>query len=191
MRIWLVIGFVVAAARAFADVSVVASVDRNRIGFGESVTMTIEVQGAQNAEPPSIPPIDGLQTQYAGHKWNIVMGDSSSQSSSFTYQVTPGRVGGFTIPSVEVNVGGKNYRTEPIKLVVEKAATQSDLSQTLFGRVLFPVKQVYLGQAMPLQVLVYSRADVPLRGLVGFNYEADGLGFKFLPKVKSGTKIVT
>jgi len=39
-------------------------------------------------------------------------------------------------------------------------------------------------------VLVYSRTDVPLKGLAGFNYEADGLGFKFLRNLQSGTQII-
>ena len=43
MRLWPVIGLLLAATRAFADVSVVATVDRNHIGFGESVTMTVVI----------------------------------------------------------------------------------------------------------------------------------------------------
>ena len=190
MRLWLVIGFLLAATRAFADVSVVATVDRNRIGFGESVTMTIAVQGAQNAEQPSLPSIDGLQAQYTGSKWNVVMGSSSSQSISFSYQITPSRTGEFTIPAIDVNMGGKSYRTEPIKLVVETVATQNDVNQALFAQVHFRSKQVYLGQTIPLEILVYSRNDVPLRGFSGFNYEADGLGFKLLQNVKPGTQVI-
>ncbi len=191
MRIGLVIGFVLAAASAFADVSAVASVDRNHIAFGESAVLTISVKGAQDGAQPSIPKVDGLAFDGSSTQTSVsFVNGQVSQSMNFTYQVTPGRTGEFTIPAIEVIVVGKGYVTAPIKLAVERGATQGDLSQVLFARVLFPAKQVYLGQTMPLQVLVYSRADVPLRGLVGFNYEADGLGFKFLPKLKTGTQIV-
>ena len=50
MRLCLIIGFLLSATRVFADVSVVASVDRNRIGFGESVTLTVAVQGAHGGD---------------------------------------------------------------------------------------------------------------------------------------------
>jgi hypothetical protein len=81
-----------------------------------------------------------------------------------------------------VDVSGKSYATTPIKLVVDKSGAQNDLSQVLFARVDLPSKQLYIGQTAPVRVLVFARADVPLKGLGGFNYEADGLGFKFLPE---------
>ncbi|HXI84416.1 MAG TPA: BatD family protein [Verrucomicrobiae bacterium] len=190
MRSYLIIGFLLAATRVFADVSVVASVDRNRIGFGESVTLTVAVQGAHNGEP-SIPRVDGLTFNgpSTSTSFSFVNGQTS-QSISYTYQVTPGRTGEFTIPAIGVDVGGKNYLTTPINLIVEKSGNQGDLGQTLFGRVKLSSQQVYIGQTAPLDVFILSRTDVPLRGLSGFNYEADGLGYKFLPNLKSGSQII-
>ena len=191
MRFWLAIGLLLATTRAFADVSVVASVDRNHVSFGESAMLTITVQGVQGGAQPAIPKVDGLT--FAGPSTqtsvSIVNGDAS-QSLNLIYQVTPSRMGEFTIPGIEVNVGGKGYFTAPIKLVVERGATQNDLSQTLFAQVRFPSKQVYLGQTMPLQVLVFSRNDVPLRGFGAFSHEAEGLGFKFLPNLKPSSQVI-
>ena len=190
MRLWLVIGLLLAATRAFADVSVVATVDRNHLGFGESAVLTIAVQGSQSGTP-SIPSVDGLSFSGPSTSSSMSLNNGQfSQSVSYVYQVTPSRTGEFTIPAIEVNVGGKSYRTEPIKLVVEMVATHNDVNQTLFAQVRVPSKQVYLGQTMPLEILVYSRNDVPLRGFSGFNYEADGLGFKLLQSVKSTAPVV-
>ncbi len=191
MRLCLVIWFLLAATRVFADISVVASVDRNRIGFGESVTLTVAVQGAHNGEP-SIPNVDGLSFNgpSTSTSFSFVNGQTS-QSISYTYQVTPGRTGEFTIPAIGVDVGGKNYLTTPIKLVVEKGSAQGDLGSALFGRVKLTSQEVYIGQTVPLDVFILSRADVPLRGLNGFNYEADGLNYKFIPNLKSaGRQII-
>ena len=190
MRLWPVIGLLLAATRAFADVSVVATVDRNRIGFGESAVLTITVQGSQGGTP-SIPRVEGLSFNCPSTQTSMSINNMQmTQSSSFTYQVTPSRTGEFTIPAIEVIVGGKSYLTVPIKLVVETGAAQNDSSQTLFARVRLPSKQVYVGQTMPLQVLVFSRSDVPLKGLNGFSCEPDGLGFKFLPNLKSGSQVI-
>jgi hypothetical protein len=47
-----------------------------------------------------------------------------------------------------------------------------------------------LGQTEPVQVVLFSRADVPLRGVGGFSYDADGLEFKFLQNLKTGTLVI-
>jgi len=153
--------------------------------------LTVSVQGSQGASPPSIPGVNGLS--FSGPSTQSSMSINNlqvSQSLSFTYQVTPSRTGEFTIPAIEVIVGGKSYLTAPIKLVVETGAGQNDSNQGLFARVQNPPKQVYLGQTVRLEIRVYSRSDVPLKGLNGFNYEAEGLGFKFLPNLKSGSQVI-
>jgi hypothetical protein len=190
MRFCLIIGFLLAATRVFADVSVVASVDRNRISFGESVTLTVAVQGAHNGEP-SIPKVDGLTFNgpSTSTSFSFVNGQTS-QSISYTYQVTPGRTGEFIIPAIGVNIGNNTYSTTPIKLVVEKGGSQGDLGQTPFGRVVLPSQQVYIGQTVPLDVYIIWRPEVPLRGSGGFNYQAEGLGYKFLPNLKSGSQVI-
>jgi hypothetical protein len=190
MRLWPVIGLLLVATRAFADVSVVATVDRNHIGFGDSAVLTVTVQGSQGGTP-SIPSVEGLSFSGPSTQSSMSINNMQlSQSVSFSYQVTPSRTGEFTIPAIEVIVGGKSYLTTPIKLVVETGATQSEQSQTLFARIYIPLRQVYVGQTVPLQVLVFWRGDVPLKGLNGFNYEAEGLGFKFLPNLKSGSQVI-
>jgi hypothetical protein len=164
MRLWLGIGLLFAASSAFADVSVVASVDRNHIAFGESVTLTISVQGTQDAAP-SIPHADGLTFNGPSTQTRIsIVNGQTSQSADFIYQVTPTRMGEFTVPSIGVTVSGKGYSTEPIQLHVEKGAIQADSSQSLFGKIDSP-KQLYPGQVAPIDVYVAARQDLPLRQL--------------------------
>ncbi len=191
MRLCLIIGFLVAATRVYADVSVEASVDRNRISFGESVTFTIAVQGAPSAATPAIPTVDGLSFSGVSELKSFSLNNlQTSQSISYTYQVTPGRTGEFIIPAIGVDVGGKSYLTTPIKLVVEKAGAPGDTGQALFGRINLSSQQIYIGQTAPLDVYILWRPEVPFRGLSGFNYEADGLGYKFIPKLKPGTQLI-
>jgi len=192
MRLWLVVGLLLVATRAFADVSVVASVDRNHVAFGESVTLTVAVQGTQGGSSPSIPHVDGLTLDGPSTQTSFsIVNGSMSSSVNYTYQVTPGRTGEFTIPEIGVDVDGKSYSTAPIKLVVDKAGAQNDMSQALFAQIRLGSQQVYIGQTVPVQVVLFARADLPLRrGLSGFNYEADGLGFKFLQNLKTGAQVI-
>ncbi len=191
MRFWLVLGLLLSATSALADVSVVAAVDRNHIAFGESVTLTISVQGSQSGAQPSIPRVDGLSFDGPSTQSSFSFGNGqASQSISFVYQVTPARTGEFIIPALQVNVAGRNYSSAPIRLIVEKGTVQNSSNQTLFAQIRLPSQQLYLGQTEPAQVILYSRADVPLKGVGGFNYEADGLGYKFLPNLKSGSQVI-
>ena len=164
MRIAFFMMLCLAATRVMADVLVVASVDQNRVTFGESVALTIAVQGAQNVPQPAIPPVDGLTFSGPSMQTSVsIVNGAMSQSANLVYQVTPNRPGEFSIPAIEVTIAGKTYRTEPIKLTVVKGETQSDLQEALFARVRLDSQKIYLGQTAPLDVILFSRANVPLK----------------------------
>ena len=191
MRFSLIITMLVTAARAFADVSVSASVDQARVAFGESITFTISINGAQNAPQPALPKVDGLT--FAGPSVNTSMSwvnGQTSQSVTLTYQVASTRIGEFTIPAIEVTVAGKNYRTDPIRLTVDKSGRQSGMQDALFAKVRLNSQQIFLGQTAPLDVILFARANVPVRGLGGFSAEADGLSYKYNGNVKSGSQVI-
>jgi hypothetical protein len=191
MKPWPVILGIFLATRASADILVSASVDQAHVGFGESITFTITVNGTQSGAQPAIPKIDGLTFAGPSMSQNFSMvNGQTSQSLSLAYQITPTRTGEFIIPAIEVNVGGQTYWTQPIKVTVDKPGAQTELSQRLFAKVNLPSQQIYLGQTVPLEVLIYSRADDLLKGLATLNCDADGLGFKFLNNTKSGTQVI-
>lgn len=188
-KLWLLIAMLGLAAPALADVSVTASVDQSRVSFGESVAFVLTVNGTHSRPQPAIPKIDGLA--FAGPSVNTsvsIVNGRMSQSVSLAYQVTPTRPGEFTIPAISVAVDGKAYETQPIKLTVAQGEGQPDAQQSLFGRIRLDAPQIYLGQTAPLDVVLFARANVPLKGMGGYSYEADGLGYKFLQNLKSGTK---
>jgi hypothetical protein len=192
MRVWLTIAFLLAAVPAFAGVSVTASVDRNRVPLGETIVFKISVQGATSVSQPSIPKLDGLQIAYAGRSSQTFMqlGGPTTQTIDFNYQLTPTHTGEINIPAISVEVAGTTYQTEPILLRVEKGAVPAELDKQVFVRAQMPSHQVYVGQTMPLDIRVYARNDVPLAGFGGFNYEADGLGYRYLKNLKSGTQTI-
>jgi hypothetical protein len=184
------VGWWLTANLAAAQVSVSASVDQARVGLGESIALTIRVQGSQQTPQPAIPKIEGLDI--AGPSVNTsvsIVNGAMSQSVSLVYQVTPTRVGEFIIPALEVALGGKVYRTEPIPLTVEKTA-RADLADVLFIRLQLNSQTIYVGETAPLNVLVFARANLPVRGLSSFNADAEGLDYKYLGNVRTGTQTI-
>jgi hypothetical protein len=191
MRLGWIIAFLWLAAHSYADVSVSATVDRAHIGFGESVTLTIAVQGAQNSAQPDIPAVDGLSFNGPSANTSIsIVNGQMSQSVSYSYQVVPAHMGQFTIPAVLVNVGGKGYLTRPIHLTVDKAGAQTELQDSLYAKVQIPSQRIYLGQSVPVNVVLYARQNLPLRGVGGYSAEAEGLGYNYLPSLKTANQEV-
>ncbi|MCG3147638.1 MAG: hypothetical protein PCFJNLEI_01078 [Verrucomicrobiae bacterium] len=191
MRFFWVIALVLLTPQVFAEVSVSATVDQARVSFGESISLTISINGTQSGGQPAIPKIEGLN--FAGPAVNTsvsIVNGAMSQSVSLVYQVTPTRTGEFMIPALDVNVAGKIFKTNPIRLTVDKPGAQTDMSQSLFAKVRLNSQQVYLGQTAPLDVIVFARANLPVRGLSSFNSEAEGLGYKYSGNVKQGTQSI-
>jgi hypothetical protein len=191
VRFWLLNASLLFAAPAMADVSVTAAVDQSRVAFGESVTVTITVNGTHSGPQPAIPRVEGLT--FAGPSVNTsvsIVNATMSQSVSLVYQITPTRAGEFTIPAIPITVAGKVYQTDPIKLTVVQGAVQPDTQQLLFLKVQVTRQQVYLGETAPLNILLFTRVDQEVKGLGGFTFEADGLGYKFLQNPKSGRQVI-
>ena len=99
-----------------------AWVDRTQIGEGETVQLTLEVQGQVRGRPDTTPlgqdfEILGIST---GSRVNIVNGRTDTRTS-WVLTLTPRRSGTLTIPSLQVG----NHRSEPLVLEVSDALAPS------------------------------------------------------------------
>jgi hypothetical protein len=116
------------AARA-GDIEFSAAVDRTTLGLGETLELTLTVQGEDmlSAPSPTLPPLAD---------WGV-LGSSSSQSTNislingqlkkqvtlnFLYELTARHLGKSTIPACQLTYQGKAYASQPIEITVVKAA---------------------------------------------------------------------
>ena len=112
------------AARA-QEVSVTASVDRQRVSVDESLTLTVAVSGAnvQGMSKPTLPSLDGFDVMGTSSSSNISwINGRVSMTQEYRYTLMPRSVGTFTIDPVEVHIGGKMGRTKPVRVEVVQAA---------------------------------------------------------------------
>ncbi len=114
---------------AWSQVSVQAVVDRNEMGMGDTLTLSVSVQSNDSidAQEPRVPNLAGFELV---NSWNssstsskLVQGPRGMQFESvrrqdFNYMLTPKRDGQLTIPGFEVVVDGKTYTTKPISIRV-------------------------------------------------------------------------
>lgn len=105
------------------DISMNATVDRNRIDLDDVITYTIRMEGMRDFPEVNPPQSDGfviISGPSQSSSFQIINGQVSS-SKTVQWRMVPIRAGRLTIPAVEINVGRKTYRTEPIEVTVNEA----------------------------------------------------------------------
>lgn len=123
------------APRAAAEVSVFAALNAERVSVGDSTTLSIVVDGASSASPPTAVSIDGCETQYLGgsnqssQSISIINGVRREQKNErfvMQYRLTPLRAGAINIPALTVDVGGAKYDTAPLTLTATEPREDAD-----------------------------------------------------------------
>ncbi len=110
------------------EVQVTATVDADAIGTQDQLQLTVNISGPDSGdtEPPKLPQFQGfdvvagpsVSTQY---QW---INGRASSSKGFTYVLAPQKAGRYTLGAVEVQVGGKTYRTQPITVTVTQGSSR-------------------------------------------------------------------
>ena len=104
---------------ASADVTVTSELSRPEVAVGEMVELQVRVNGAQGAEVPQELPVEGLQIRLTGQSTQVQMVNFKVSSSVlYSYAILPMQAGNFTIPSVPVSAGGRQFRTPALRLTV-------------------------------------------------------------------------
>ena len=193
LGIWLLI-----AGRAWGqDTQVTASVGSDSVGVQDQVQLSIIVSGKDSgdAEPPRITSLQGFRIVSGPNvstQFQWINGRTNS-SKSFIYVLIPEKEGQFTIDPVEVRVGGKGYRTQPLQVRVTSAPRsapqqqqrsvnpldpfggleeEEDLrgskvaAEDVFVRAELDRSSAYIGQQVTLAYRVYTRV-----GITGFQLQ--------------------
>jgi len=119
-----------AFARA-GNVQVSATVDRNQVGLGDVINLTVSVSADSsiNVDEPHIPPLSGfdlintssgteVRSFFANGKFQ------TAQTRNFTYMLAVQQKGVLEIPPISVTVEGQSYKTKEIKVSATNARSQ-------------------------------------------------------------------
>lgn len=179
------------------DTQVTASVGSDSVGVQDQVQLSITVSGKDSgdAEPPRISSLQGFRIVSGPNvstQFQWINGRTNS-SKSFVYVLIPEKEGQFTIDPVEVRVGGKGYRTQPLQVRVTSAPRSSPQQQQrsvnpldpfggleeeedlrgskvaaedVFVRAELDRSSAYIGQQVTLAYRVYTRV-----GITGFQLQ--------------------
>jgi len=111
--------------------SVSATINENNIFLGESLRLTITIQG-QNVDDiprPELPAINGVRwlrnRTSTSTSYSIINGKASA-SYSYSYILIAESPGTYTIPPIKINIEGENLSTDPISFTITDRSTLPD-----------------------------------------------------------------
>ena len=162
------------SSMVLAQTKVTASLDAQQVLVRESFTWTLEVQG--NDKMPSvrmgdIEKIALLSGPMQSSNYTIVNGKTSSKKTiSYTFvAMEPGQV---VFPAIDVFLGNKRYKTQPLKLEIvasrsakSKGATSN---QTVYLRAIPSKTRVYVGEPLTVRYKLFTKVGV-------YNYQVEKL----------------
>ena len=141
VHLWLFALFVFAALAGAQEVQVTATVGSDVVGVEDNFQLTVTVTGKDSgqAETPRLPRLRGLlvvsgpsvSTQF---QW---INGVSSQSKGFIYVLLPEKEGQITIDPIQVTVGGKIFKTQPMSVRVIPGSHGPRRSFDPFGEDIF------------------------------------------------------
>ena len=135
-----------------------ASLDRNTISVGESVTLSLTFDGAANAEQPQLPPLPNLNVTSSGQSSQFSFnGGQQTAQVTFTYQLVATQPGDVIIPSIQGRAGGAVMSTRPLALKILQAApgTRSAQTNLAFIRLVVPKTEMYVGEPIAIEMHLY------------------------------------
>lgn len=136
-----------------------ASLDRNVISLGETATLTLTFTDAAGTAAPNLPAIPNLAIDYIGQSSQVqVINGAVSSTLSHNYQVSAAAAGDFAIPGLRVQVNGKVFTSQPLKLkVVQGAAPATEEKLPAFLKLIVPKKELYVGETIPVEIQLYCQ----------------------------------
>jgi hypothetical protein len=130
--------------------SFTAALDRNILPVGETVTLTLNLEGVNTQVAPPLPALTNVAVRAVSPGYRMVNGQLVGLSFTCTLQAT--QPGPTTVPSIHVAVGGQTLHTEPLQLNIVPAVTNSGPA---FLRLYAAKSEVYLGEGFPVEVHLY------------------------------------
>lgn len=155
---------------AFAqDVQVEATLSETNIFAGEQVKLELNISGTSmgSVQQPELPEFDGLRwlrgSTSRGTKYALING-KPSVTYTFGYVLIAQSPGNYTVPSVEIEVDGETYRTDPIDFEILDPATldsgEAGRAPDIYVRIEPSTHTPYVGQQIIADVVLYFKNEV-------------------------------
>src|SRR5436190_5709117 len=146
---------------AVAASNFTATLDRDTIGLGETVTLSLTFEGGTPRNQPTAPRVPDIDYGSTGTSQQIqIVNGTPTVRSTYTFELKPLKVGDYTIPAIQSDIDGRPVASQPLKLKVEKTALAHapGSAEPAFVRVVVPKKEFYVGEVVPIELQCYVQS---------------------------------
>lgn len=117
---------------------VTAAISSPTTHVGKTIEMTVSVTETRKANVPKKIDVPGLRIKLHGQTTKFEMKDYKIVANiKFTYEVTPEKTGDFSIPPIDVEVGDRVLKSNPLRFAVSASPTDSPAPKSEERRVVF------------------------------------------------------
>ena len=144
--------------------SVRATVDANSITINETFTFRIEAQETDKMPSVNISSllddftIVSGPAQQTNYSWT---NGKSASTKSLSWTLSPNRAGRLVIPELIISTGGKKYKTNPIRINVQKSGAVASAKE-LFILTEIDKDELYMGEQVTVTYKLYTRVQLGL-----------------------------
>ncbi len=154
------LAWLIAAVPALAA-SLTATVDRNVVPVGESMTLNLAFEGVTPAGPPTLPAVAGLTPRAVTQSSAMtIINGRANQTFTYTYTLAATQTGDVTIPAIQAQAGGQLLSSQPLRVRItpQNAATAAAVSNIAFIRLVVPKTEACVGEGIPIEMQLYYRS---------------------------------
>lgn len=123
------------------NINVTSAVDRSQVGIGDVINLSVRISATDSVqvEEPHLPPLSGfdLINVSSGSETRSTFANGkfmTQQSRVFTYMLAVSQKGVLSIPEIPVQIEGKTYKTQPIKITANASRSAPQNQQAQRGR---------------------------------------------------------
>ena len=190
-KIFMVLIFLISTQALAKDINFEATINRNKVGLGQSLQLDLTFDGAQNIPVPELSAVEGFQVRYLGPstRMSIINGQTSS-SVTYVYTLLPTKIGTFKIGPFSFEFNGNTYNSNTLNLEVLETealaqnqsaqAEQSqakDLNERIFLTLQLKKNKVYLNEMIPVTIKLFvNKLGVKDIQFPQFNHDGFSLG---------------
>ena len=145
-------------------INVRAFVDKNIISEDDIITYKIEIENASSIGEINIGKLDNIFSIISGPNQQTSMqfvNGNMTKSKTFSWNLSPQRSGKLVIPSFNITIDNKKYKTNPISINVKTTNKKNnDLSIYLSAEI--DKEEVYIGEQITLTYKLYKKNEVSI-----------------------------
>lgn len=153
------------------EIKVSSYVSNSQVPLGQSITLTVEIEGELNVSVPVVE-IQDCRVQYYGPSTQVaIVNGKKTELIRHIFSLVPTKVGMLEIPVIEVKHKNQSYYTQAINVSVVKESSkggdslEDQIEDYVFLEIELGKKRVYVNEQIPLTINLYFHQNVELQNI--------------------------